>query len=184
LIWKEKNVLIDGHTRVAAAEEANVKEIPFLSLTFETEEDAIEYAIRHNSMRRAVTAGDKFRCMKLVDVRGKGGGDRGNQYTGGKVASGKRLPDANEESSKGRTAKLVGISGLQVSKMRMILDYCDDEDITAVENDEMTVDAAWKEAKEIKKKIEEEKANPKKFNRTNDNIKWALWTWNPITGCK
>lgn len=21
------------------------------------------------------------------------------------------------------------------------------------------------------------------FNRTNDNVEWALWTWNPITGC-
>lgn len=22
------------------------------------------------------------------------------------------------------------------------------------------------------------------FNRTNDNIGWALWSWNPVTGCK
>ena len=22
------------------------------------------------------------------------------------------------------------------------------------------------------------------FNRTNDNIEWANWTWNPVTGCK
>lgn len=21
------------------------------------------------------------------------------------------------------------------------------------------------------------------FNRTNDNVDWALWTWNPVTGC-
>lgn len=21
------------------------------------------------------------------------------------------------------------------------------------------------------------------FNRTNDNVEWALWTWNPVTGC-
>jgi protein gp37 len=24
----------------------------------------------------------------------------------------------------------------------------------------------------------------KKFNFTNDNIEWAKWTWNPVTGCK
>jgi protein gp37 len=24
----------------------------------------------------------------------------------------------------------------------------------------------------------------RKFNRTNDNIEWAYWTWNPVTGCK
>ncbi len=22
------------------------------------------------------------------------------------------------------------------------------------------------------------------FNRTNDNVEWASWTWNPVTGCK
>jgi protein gp37/ParB-like chromosome segregation protein Spo0J len=22
-----------------------------------------------------------------------------------------------------------------------------------------------------------------KFNETNDNVEWALWTWNPVTGC-
>ncbi len=22
-----------------------------------------------------------------------------------------------------------------------------------------------------------------KFNRTNDSIQWAWWTWNPVTGC-
>lgn len=26
--------------------------------------------------------------------------------------------------------------------------------------------------------------NPVHFNRTNDNIEWAAWTWNPVTGCK
>jgi protein gp37 len=25
---------------------------------------------------------------------------------------------------------------------------------------------------------------PAKFNRTNDMVEWALWTWNPVTGCK
>lgn len=26
-------------------------------------------------------------------------------------------------------------------------------------------------------------SNPK-FNRTNENVDWAWWTWNPVTGCK
>ena len=25
--------------------------------------------------------------------------------------------------------------------------------------------------------------SPKTFNRTNENIEWASWTWNPVTGC-
>jgi protein gp37 len=23
-----------------------------------------------------------------------------------------------------------------------------------------------------------------RFNRTNDNVEWSLWTWNPVTGCR
>jgi len=23
-----------------------------------------------------------------------------------------------------------------------------------------------------------------KFNKTNENIDWAKWSWNPVTGCK
>jgi len=29
-----------------------------------------------------------------------------------------------------------------------------------------------------------EKSDTVKFNRTNDNVDWAKYTWNPVTGCK
>ena len=29
-----------------------------------------------------------------------------------------------------------------------------------------------------------EDGSEKKFNLTNENIEWAKWTWNPVTGCK
>jgi protein gp37 len=28
-----------------------------------------------------------------------------------------------------------------------------------------------------------ERTNKSSFNKTNDNVEWALWTWNPVTGC-
>lgn len=31
--------------------------------------------------------------------------------------------------------------------------------------------------------IEQAYSNNKTFNETNDNVEWALWTWNPVTGC-
>jgi len=37
--------------------------------------------------------------------------------------------------------------------------------------------------RELRKQYQE--SSPKaKFNRTNDNIEWAWWSWNPVTGCK
>ena len=38
-------------------------------------------------------------------------------------------------------------------------------------------------AKVEQKKESRSKSNAK-FNRTNDNIEWSSWTWNPVTGCK
>jgi len=32
-------------------------------------------------------------------------------------------------------------------------------------------------------KVEAKKGGGSKFNFTNDNIEWAKWTWNPVTGC-
>jgi protein gp37 len=31
---------------------------------------------------------------------------------------------------------------------------------------------------------EEARQSKPTFNRTNDNVDWAMWTWNPVTGCK
>jgi protein gp37 len=33
-------------------------------------------------------------------------------------------------------------------------------------------------------KTESTKKSTSTFNRTNDNIEWAKWTWNPVVGCK
>ncbi len=35
-------------------------------------------------------------------------------------------------------------------------------------------------AKEVKKYSSKKQV----FNRTNENIEWAKWTWNPVVGCK
>jgi protein gp37 len=39
---------------------------------------------------------------------------------------------------------------------------------------------------QVELKMVEVKTTSKKsvFNFTNDNIEWAKWTWNPVTGCK
>jgi protein gp37 len=49
----------------------------------------------------------------------------------------------------------------------------------------------WEDVKKGDKSVHEAYTETKKtftedskFNRTNDNIEWAIWTWNPVTGCK
>ena len=49
----------------------------------------------------------------------------------------------------------------------------------------------WEDVKKGKKSIHKAYTEVKtkftedsKFNRTNENIEWAKWSWNPVTGCK
>lgn len=68
----------------------------------------------------------------------------------------------------------------QAEVWQLVIDTAPEGKITATH-----VEDVVKEYKEEKK--QEEKIKPKttsKFNKTNDNIEWAQWTWNPVTGCK
>ncbi len=179
LIWKEEDILIDGHTRLEAAKELGIKDVPTKLIPFENELEAIQYSAKRNWNRRNVTKGDKFRLIRILDERGDHGGD-----TRSKNSKNHRLNLSNGLTPTERTAKILGVSGTQVNKMRTILDYGTNEDIEDVENDEISIDTAWKEAKKEKEKIEAERDAVKQFNRTNDSIEWALWTWNPVTGCE
>lgn len=72
---------------------------------------------------RAVTAGDKFRCVELLDVKGERGSKPGEaRKLGGGFSNTKTLGIENHNAE--RTAKLVGISNVQVNKIRTILAYC------------------------------------------------------------
>lgn len=39
-------------------------------------------------------------------------------------------------------------------------------------------------ATEQQRLISQPYSHGKTFNQTNDNVEWALWTWNPVTGCR
>ena len=38
--------------------------------------------------------------------------------------------------------------------------------------------------KDIRDSIQSDQESLGSFNRTNENINWAKWSWNPVTGCK
>jgi protein gp37 len=174
IIWKEKKILVDGHTRLAGAEEVGIDDIPIVEISFKSEIEALEYAAKKNSNRRHNINAWRFRAFRILDEKNPQGGDHKKQNANLRF----------EKSSSERTAKLIGVGTRTVEKMRTILDYGTDEDIEDVENNEMSIDAAYKSAQEEKERIEEEKKRAKLFNRTTDSIEWALWTWNPVTGCE
>ena len=38
--------------------------------------------------------------------------------------------------------------------------------------------------KEVRDDVREDAESKGQFNRTNENINWAKWSWNPVTGCR
>lgn len=81
--------------------------------------------------------------MELVDERGEEGGDK-------KSKNAKTTPSGEgliEAASIKRTVRLTGVSKATVERARLIMDYCDDDDIVAVEDDELTINKAWEMAK-------------------------------------
>jgi ParB family chromosome partitioning protein len=55
VLWKGKGVVVDGHTRLQAAREAGIPEIPVEEKEFATLEDAKLYAYRRQAERRNLT---------------------------------------------------------------------------------------------------------------------------------
>ena len=59
-IWREENVLIDGYTRFTAAREAGLTEIYKYEMSFETEQQALEYAMKQQLNRRNLNDAGKL----------------------------------------------------------------------------------------------------------------------------
>ena len=75
-VWKEKGILIDGYTRLTAAKAAGLLEIYKYEKSFETEEDALQYAVEQQLNRRNLNDAGKIilidelsqDCMRANDI--------------------------------------------------------------------------------------------------------------------
>lgn len=207
--WTEEPVLIDGHTRLMIADELGVTYVPDIEKYFETEDDALEYAIHNQRNRRNLTTAEIVNCVSILDERKRRGGDNNPYGRAGKPEESKAQNCANDKPSfdvaesiasvvtaipKGKsaeqTANLLGISTRKVEQVRTILSPETPVEIKqAVMSGEKSIDKAYNEVREIKKQTEDVKKettvdSKAVFNESNDNIEWSIWTWNPVTGCK
>jgi protein gp37 len=176
------NIVIDGHTRLEAAKQAGIKDIPVVQYEFKSERHALEYAIHNQRNRRNLTQAEILRCIEALDKRQKRGGDRKSKEFKNQIFGTKNLIQEQKEPSHKKTAEILGVGSSTVSNARTILDSDNEEIKNKVIVGEISIDkAAGELRKEKKERKEVEKPT---FNTTNENIDWAKWTWNPITGCK
>jgi protein gp37 len=189
-VWLGEGVVIDGHTRLKAALAAEIEEVAVFDHFFADEDDALEYAIKNQRDRRNWTDAEITRAVMALDERKKHGaepGGRGNQYAETKEnESGKAQPCALPKTAE-RTAEILGVSPRKVEQTRTVLDHADEDTKAAVLSGEQTINSAYnttQKRRREEKLVKSAPAHKATFNRTNDNIEWASWSWNPVTGCK
>lgn len=133
----KKTIVIDGHHRVSSAEKARIQKIPAYVHTFETRKQALVYALELQILHRNLTDGQKAKAVaRLDEVKGTG-----------KKAAGEKASGRSDEE----TAKKVGMSARNVSKVRNVLANADEETKEALLNDKISINQADKITNEKKK---------------------------------
>jgi protein gp37 len=192
VLWEGENVVIDGHTRLQAAREVGLDDIPVFYKRFADEGEALAYAIHNQRNRRNLTDAEILRCIEALDRRkGRGGDRKSEEFQEKSKASSdaidqqespkKRKKNNSEDKSAQKTAATVGTSTRKVEKARTVLEHADEEVKEAVQAGEMSINKAYQVTQATRQARDKGRSV---FNRTNDNIEWACWTWNPVTGCK
>jgi hypothetical protein len=67
IVWKDKKLVIDGHTRLKVALEKEIKKVWVIEKDFINEDDAIQYVIHLHRDRRKFTDADIFRLVCKLD---------------------------------------------------------------------------------------------------------------------
>ena len=153
IIWGGHNTtVVDGHTRLAAANKLLFAEIPVIIKDFKDEAEALEYAIKSQRNRRNLTDADLLRCVTELDKRMKEGRP---DKTATRVA-------VNGRSSE-NTAKLLGTSRGKVEKIRTINDHASDEVKEAVKSGRMSANKAYQATMEARRAAERENSDPEQI---------------------
>jgi ParB family chromosome partitioning protein len=129
-IWAEEQVLIDGHTRLEAAKQVGLYDIPVYEHFFESEEKAVEYALNIQLKRRNLDDSGLVIAVQKLDQLKKTG-----------------RPLLDTTAAKGRsseqTAKALGTNARKVERIRTVLASGEEETIEAVKNGELSINKAY-----------------------------------------
>lgn len=175
------NQIVDGHNRY---EICNRHNIPFRTteMEFSSEGKALEWMLKNQKGRRNLSDYAKTEAALLIkSVLEKEARDRQGARTDIKEI----FPECSNGQTRDKIGELAGVSGKTVDKVEYIQKYAP-EDIKRdlrIGIQGISINKAYELTKEEEKTVVEAESKAQ-FNQSNDNIEWAKWSWNPITGCK
>lgn len=140
ILWR--GAVVDGHTRLAAAEEAGIGDIPVVPRNFTDENEALEYAIKSQSNRRNLADSELLSCLAELDKRKA----REENFKASREALG------GGGKSAAATADLLGVSRAKVERLRTVQDHAPNSIKNAVASGEMSVNKAYNETMRQRRK--------------------------------
>ncbi len=130
VVWEEENVVVDGHTRFAAARNMHLDQVPVVYKSFEDEDDALLYSFHVQRNRRNMSDNDIVKCLALLDAMHKK--SEKDQKTTRKAENEIR-------------AKELGVSPQKVDKARKVMEYGSPDIQEQVQSGEKSINKAFNE---------------------------------------
>ncbi len=128
VVWRQKDVLIDGHQRLEAARRAGLGTVWVCYWGLPDEYQAVNYALREQGSRRNLTDWNIYFAVKALDNRKKHGGKRGKKKVTdvNSVSSAQLCTCSLEEKSQERE-RLAGLLNTNRNKIQQCLTLVDHE---------------------------------------------------------
>ncbi|MDD5698800.1 MAG: ParB/RepB/Spo0J family partition protein [Victivallaceae bacterium] len=157
VLWQGHNcTVLDGHTRLRAAELTDTLEVPVEVKSFPTEDEALEYVIKCQRNRRNLSDQEILQCVSELDKRR----DRTLNFE----AKTSKATHVALGKSANETAEVLGIGRGKVEKARAVLDKAPDEIREAVKSGEMSINRAYNQT------VNPPQGSPESLDRAAEEI--------------
>jgi ParB family chromosome partitioning protein len=123
VVTKRGHILVDGHTRLAAAKAAGLEEIPVYEAEFDNVDDAILYTFERQVMRRNLTGAEILQASQMLK----------RKTNDGKVRAAEQL------------AERLGVSAAIIYQARKVAAEASEQDLEAIRNNEKTINGLYNE---------------------------------------
>jgi len=194
-----KNQLIDGRNRLRAAYLAGLKKVPIERVN---PKNLVGYVVALNLARRHLTIGQRAMIGAKIANMNQGGNHRSNkskeldlisqseaiQLLGGNIhhdaiSQAQIVKDwAPDEAKEVEAGNLTLANGYQIARQRKKQSEAIHKPEKKSRNSDI-IELTGIVDKKFVQVLYPKPAGIHQFNRTNEAVDWAAWTWNPVTGC-
>lgn len=176
--------VLDGRNRYLACQELGIE---MWARNWEGGMDPVDYVVSRNIHRRQLTPAQRANAAaKALDYYAKQAKERQGKRTD---LEQNNIPDPGRESRskhEGESTTQAGdkfdVSGKSVERAKFIQEHGTEEEKQRLEEGQTPLKPLEKQVRQRVNETPKQGHNPQ-FNQTNENIEWAKWTWNPVTGC-